>query len=45
LANKLELKGLKIRGKTIDIAVNAGKYVVVCDGKQISNPIGTPTKL
>jgi hypothetical protein len=45
LANRLELKGLKIRGKTIDIAVNAGKYVVVCDGKKISNTIGTPTKL
>ena len=45
LANKLELKGLKLRGKTIDITVDAGKYVVVCDGKRISNKIGTPTKL
>jgi hypothetical protein len=45
LATRLELKGLKIRGKTVDIAVNAGKYVVVCDGKIISNTIGTPTKL
>ena len=45
LANRLELKGLRIRGKTIDITVNRGKYVVLCDGKEFSNPIGTPTKL
>jgi len=45
LANRLELKGLKIRGKIIDITVNAGKYVVVCDGKRVSNTIGTRTRL
>jgi hypothetical protein len=27
------------------VTVNAGKYEVVCDGKKISNTIGTPTKL
>jgi hypothetical protein len=45
LANNLQIKGLKIRGKTIDVTVNAGKYEVVCDGKKISNTIGTPTRL
>lgn len=45
LAHRLELKGLKIRGKTIDVAVDGGNYVVVCDGKKFSHVIGTPTKL
>ena len=45
LANNLEIKGLKIRGKTIDVRVNAGRYVVVCDGKKFSNTIGTLTRL
>jgi len=36
---------LKLRGKTIDVTVNAGRYEVVCNGKKISNTIGTPTRL
>ena len=45
LANNLQIKGLKLRGKTIDVTVNAGRYEVVCNGKKISNTIGTPTRL
>jgi hypothetical protein len=43
LAKELEVKGLKIRGKTIDIFVKGDKYVVVSGGKSYKAEIGNPT--
>jgi hypothetical protein len=43
LANELEVKGLKIRGKTIDISIKDEKYEVVSEGKTHQNNLGTPT--
>ena len=43
LANELNLKGLKIRGKTMDISVAGDTYEVVSGGDTFSNSLGTPT--
>ncbi|MEI7829154.1 MAG: hypothetical protein WCI31_05270 [Prolixibacteraceae bacterium] len=43
LAKELEVKGLKIRGKTIDISVKGDKYEVVSGGKSYKAEIGNPT--
>ena len=43
LANELEVKGLKIRGKTINISVIGDKYEVVSGGKSYTENIGNPT--
>jgi hypothetical protein len=40
LANQLEVKGLKIRGKTIDISVKGDNYEVVSGNETIKNTIG-----
>ena len=43
LANELALKGLKIRGKTIDISVYGDKYEVDSGGITYRNNLGTAT--
>ncbi|MEI7829155.1 MAG: hypothetical protein WCI31_05275 [Prolixibacteraceae bacterium] len=43
LAKKLEVRGLKIRGKSIDILVTGDKYNVVSGGKSLTANIGNPT--
>ena len=43
LANELALKGLKIRGKTMDISITGDKYEVVTEDKTYRNNLGTPT--
>jgi hypothetical protein len=42
LTNEMALKGLKIRGKTIDIFVRGEQYKVTTDGKTFSHKLGTP---
>lgn len=42
LAVNLELKGLKIRGKNINIKISKGSYEVSEGGKIFSESIGTP---
>jgi len=42
LANELAIKGLKIRGKTVDISVKGEKYKVVSGGKSYEANIGNP---
>jgi hypothetical protein len=42
LAGNLELKGLKIRGKNINIKISKGSYEVSEGGKIFSESIGTP---
>ena len=43
LAKKLQIKGLKIRGKTLDVSVEGGKYEVRTGNKAFTNNLGTPT--
>ncbi|MCX6226592.1 MAG: hypothetical protein NTV01_17895 [Bacteroidia bacterium] len=43
LANKLEVRGLKIRGKTLDISVTGDRYEVVSGDKTFRNNIGAAT--
>jgi hypothetical protein len=38
----IELRGLKIRGKNIDICVNKGFFTVKADGKSIKSNVGRP---
>ena len=45
LANKLEIKGLKIRGKTLDVSVEGGKYEVSTGNKTFRNNLGTATMI
>lgn len=42
LSNKMELKGLELRGKSIDVSVNGDSFYVKVDGKTHSSTIGTP---
>ncbi|MHB9069518.1 MAG: MGH1-like glycoside hydrolase domain-containing protein [Sedimentisphaerales bacterium] len=39
----IELRGLKLRGKEIDICVNKNNYVVTCGGKAIKSKVGRST--
>ena len=39
---QISLKGLKIRGRNIDIAADRGHYEVVVDGRRISSAVGKP---
>jgi hypothetical protein len=43
LAKKLQIKGLKIRGKTLDVSVEGGKYEVSTGNKTVRNNLGTAT--
>jgi hypothetical protein len=43
LAKRLQIKGLKIRGKTLDVSVEGGKYEVRTGNKTITNNLGTAT--
>ncbi len=43
LAKKLQIKGLKIRGKTLDVSVEGGKYEVRTGTKTFTNNLGTAT--
>ena len=43
LANKIEVRGLKIHGKTIDISVTGDKYEVVSGGETYKENIGKAT--
>lgn len=43
LANRLEIKGLKIRGKTLDVSVEGGEYAVTTGNKTVRNVVGTAT--
>ncbi len=43
LANKIEVRGLKIHGKTIDISVTDDKYEVVSGGETYKENIGKAT--
>jgi hypothetical protein len=43
LANKLQIKGLKICGKTLDVSVEGDKYEVRTDNKTFRNNLGTAT--
>jgi len=45
LASELSLKGLKIRGMTMDIAVSGDTYEVISGEKTFRNKIGYPTKI
>ena len=42
LSKKMELKGLKLRGKTIDISVDGDSFHVTAEGKTHSSTIGIP---
>jgi hypothetical protein len=42
LANEIEIKGLKIRGKTLDISVKGDQYEVLFDRKSVKEKIGNP---
>ena len=42
LSKKMELKGLKLRGKVIDVLVNGDSFQATVDGKTYSSAIGTP---
>jgi hypothetical protein len=39
---QISLKGLKIRGRKIDVAADRGHYEVVVDGRRISSTVGKP---
>ncbi len=43
LANRLQIKGLKLRGKTLDVSVDGGKYEVSTGDKTFENNLGTAT--
>jgi hypothetical protein len=43
LTKKLKIKGLKIRGKTLDVSVEGGKYEVSAGNKTFRNNLGTAT--
>jgi len=43
LANEISLKGLKIRGKLIDVAVTGDTYTVVTGDKSYNANVGDPT--
>ena len=43
LANWLQIKGLKLRGKTLDVSVDGGKYEVSIGDKTFKNNLGTAT--
>ena len=43
LANKLKIKGLKIRGKALDVSVEGDKYEVSTGNKTFRNNLGTAT--
>ena len=43
LAKNLKIKGLKIRGKALDVSVEGGKYEVSTGGKTFRNNLGTAT--
>jgi hypothetical protein len=45
LTKNLEIKGLKIRNKTIDISITGDKYEVVSGGKTFRNNIGKATMI
>ncbi len=42
LSNKMEIKGLKLRGKNIDVSVDGDSFYVSVDGKTYSSNIGHP---
>lgn len=42
LSNKMGLKGLKLRGKNIDVSVDGNKFYITADGKKFSSGIGNP---
>ena len=42
LSKKMELKGLKLRGKTMDVTVDGDLFKVTVDGKTHTSAIGTP---
>jgi hypothetical protein len=42
LSSKTEIKGLKLRNKTIDIAVDGDHFFVMVNGKKYSSDIGHP---
>jgi hypothetical protein len=42
LSGKMELKGLKLRGKTIDVRVDGDTFHVTAAGRTQSSAIGTP---
>jgi len=41
-SQQISLKRLKIRGRSIDIAVDRSRYEVVVDGRRISSTVGRP---
>jgi hypothetical protein len=41
-SHQISLKGLKIRGRSIDIEADRGRYEVVVDGRRISPTVGKP---
>jgi hypothetical protein len=43
LAKRLQIKGLKIRGKTLDVSVEGGKYEVRTGNRTFTNSLGTAT--
>lgn len=43
LANRLIIKGLKIRGKTLDVSIEGNRYEVTTGGKAFGNNVGTAT--
>ena len=43
LAKRLQIKGLKIRGKTLDVSVEGGQYEVRTGNKTFTNNLGTAT--
>ena len=43
LAKELKIKGLKIRGKSLDVSVEGGQYEVRAGSKTIRNNLGTAT--
>ncbi|HEV2478943.1 MAG TPA: hypothetical protein VGS79_04740 [Puia sp.] len=43
LAKKLQIKGFKVRGKTLDVSVDGDKYEVRTGNKTVTNNLGTAT--
>lgn len=41
----MEINGLKLRGKNIDVSVDGEKFHVTVNGKEYSSNLGHPVKL
>jgi hypothetical protein len=45
LSNKMVIKGLKLRGKNIDVSVDGNMFYVTVDSNKYSSNIGKPVRI